>query len=88
LILITGGVIVIWRNNARSVLLRPTTTAEQCNEALKLALQARGDKPSDPRIWRTLLLYAPTWTVMERAFQIRMTRREEQRVMRRERRRR
>jgi hypothetical protein len=42
LILITEGVIVIWRNNARSVLLRPTTTAEQCNEALKLALQSRG----------------------------------------------
>jgi hypothetical protein len=38
-----------------------------------------GDKPSDAKIWRQLLAYAPPWTVMEAAFRI-WTQRREQRV--------
>jgi hypothetical protein len=35
----------------------------------------RGDKPSDAKVWRQLLTYAPPWTVMEAAFRIRTQRR-------------
>jgi hypothetical protein len=45
-------------------------SAEQVSEALQLALRvvnARGDRPVDPRAWRALLVYAPYWRLMEAA---------------------
>jgi hypothetical protein len=56
-----------------------TPTASEVSEALKLVTQlvaARDRAPTDARAWRELLLHAPDHVVMERAYWIRMARRE------------
>jgi hypothetical protein len=54
------------------------TRSTAIDKTLALALkvvEARGDKPSDPKIWRQLITYAPRWVVLGAAFRLREERR-------------
>jgi hypothetical protein len=46
--------------------------------ALKV-VEARGDKPSDEKLWRQLITFAPRWVVRSASFRLREERRIERR---------